>query len=149
MHLTSSWSIQQALHHPAIVSLLSTFSTEDAQYHVMELCSRGTLSAFLSSRNNPVLSENELRGVIKSLVDALIYLRKELVLHRDIKAANILLMDDFRVVSYIFCVDIVPNGVFVRNCRILALQPVCFRKSQPYRHTVGLRTMPRRTYYLY
>jgi serine/threonine protein kinase len=115
----------------------------------MELCSRGTLSAFLSSRNNPVLSENELRGVIKSLVDALIYLRKELVLHRDIKAANILLMDDFRVVSYIFCVDIVPNGVFVRNCRILALQPVCFRKSQPYRHTVGLRTMPRRTYYLY
>jgi polo-like kinase 4 len=71
----------------------------------MELCSRGNLSAFLRSRNEPVLSESELRGVVRSLLDALIYLRKELVLHRDIKAANILVTDDYRVVSHIIGSD--------------------------------------------
>ena len=65
----------------------------------MELCSRGTLSTFLHSRNDPILSESELRGLVRSLVDALIYLKKELVLHRDINAAAILLTADYRVVS--------------------------------------------------
>ncbi|KAI0917288.1 hypothetical protein AcW2_007460 [Taiwanofungus camphoratus] len=96
-HLASSTALHQALHHPSIVSLLSTFSTPSGHYHVLELCPQGTLSVFVQQRKPPVLSEGELRGVVKCMVEALIYLRKERVLHRDIKASNILLTDDFRI----------------------------------------------------
>ncbi|KAH9950661.1 kinase-like domain-containing protein [Amylocystis lapponica] len=96
-HLTSSASLHQALHHPSIVSLLSTFSTSTDHYQVLELCSRGTLSDFLHSRTPSTLSEDELRGIVKTMVDALMCLRKERIIHRDIKASNILLTDDFRI----------------------------------------------------
>ncbi|KAL6304318.1 kinase-like domain-containing protein [Sparassis latifolia] len=96
-HLAPSTALHQALHHPCIVSLLSTFSTPSSHYHVLELCSRGTLSSLLKSRQPSFLSEGELRGVVKSLVDALVYLKKERVLHRDLKASNILLTEDFRI----------------------------------------------------
>ncbi|PCH40123.1 kinase-like protein, partial [Wolfiporia cocos MD-104 SS10] len=43
------------------------------------------------------LTEAEVRGVVKSLVDALIYLRNERICHRDIKASNVLLTEDFRI----------------------------------------------------
>jgi polo-like kinase 4 len=66
----------------------------------MELCSRGTLSDFLRTRSPPVLSEAELRGLARALVEALTYLKNELVLHRNIQAANVLVTDDYHVVSY-------------------------------------------------
>jgi polo-like kinase 4 len=96
--LAASTSIHQSLHHPNIVSLFSSFSTSIADYHILELCTRGTLSDFLHSRSSPILFESELRGVLKSLVDALLYLRKELVIYRDLKPANILLTQDYRIV---------------------------------------------------
>jgi polo-like kinase 4 len=99
-HLSSSGSLHQALYHPSIVAMYTAFSNSHAYFQIMELCSRGTLSAFLKSRDPPILQESELRGVIKTLVDALTYLRKERVLHRDIKASNILITDDFRVVGH-------------------------------------------------
>jgi polo-like kinase 4 len=52
----------------------------------------------MDSRRPPVLEEGELRGVLKSVVDALVYLTKERVVHCDIKVENILLTDDFRIV---------------------------------------------------
>ncbi|EGN94254.1 hypothetical protein SERLA73DRAFT_77679 [Serpula lacrymans var. lacrymans S7.3] len=89
--------LHQSLHHPAIVSLFSTFSTSLAYYYILELCPRGTLCDYLRSRNPVGLEESELRMVLKTLVSALVYLRKELVVHRDLKAANILLTEDYQV----------------------------------------------------
>ncbi|KAI0086460.1 kinase-like domain-containing protein, partial [Irpex rosettiformis] len=43
------------------------------------------------------LSEPELRGVVKSIVDGLCYLRKKLVIHRDMNPSNILIGEDWRV----------------------------------------------------
>lgn len=104
-YLASSTSLHHALHHSTIVSLLSIFATPTAYFHVLELCSQGTLTSYMRLRDPPTLSEGELRGVLKSLVDALLYLRKELVIHRDIKPDNILLANDYRIVRswyYIF-----------------------------------------------
>ncbi|OCH91233.1 kinase-like protein [Obba rivulosa] len=96
-HLASSTALHQALHHPCIVSLLSSFATPSGNYRVLEYCPGGTLSDFLRTRTPTVLTEDELRGVVKSLVDALVYLRKEHVLHRDINPGNILLAHDNRI----------------------------------------------------
>jgi serine/threonine protein kinase len=43
---------------------------------------------------------------MKSLVDALLYLRKELVIHRDFKPANILLTQDYRIVLLIRIISV-------------------------------------------
>jgi polo-like kinase 4 len=45
-----------------------------------------------------MLSESELCGLLKSLVNALLYLHKEQVIHGNIKAENILIADDYRIV---------------------------------------------------
>ena len=67
--------------------------------YILELCSVGSLSEFLHSRPLPTLLESELRGVTKSLVDALTYLKKELVVHRNINLCSVLLTGDLGVVS--------------------------------------------------
>jgi serine/threonine protein kinase len=54
----------------------------------------------MTSRNPRSLTESEARGVFKAVVDALVYLARESILHRDIKADNILLTEDGRIVSY-------------------------------------------------
>ncbi|KAH0586347.1 hypothetical protein H2248_007588 [Termitomyces sp. 'cryptogamus'] len=90
-------SLHQALHHPNIVSLLSAFSTNQDNFHVLELCSIGDLSNFLDSRPQPSLTESELRGVTKNLADALVYLRRELIVHGDINPSNVLLTSDYGV----------------------------------------------------
>lgn len=119
--------------------MFSAFSTQDAFYEIMELCSRGTLFELLQSRRCHVLLESELRGVLKSLVDALTYLRNELVLHRDIKAANILITEDYRVVSGEIGAEclIVRSKLYKlhRNCLTLALRSAFHRwflRHQPF-----------------
>lgn len=89
-------SLHQSLSHPCIVSLFSTFTTPSAQFHLLELCSGGTLAHCL--QDNP-LTEAHLRGVLKSLVEALIYLKKQGIVHRNIRPSNVLLTSDRRVVS--------------------------------------------------
>lgn len=79
--------------------MFSAFNSRDALYEVMELCTGGSLFELLDSRHNHRLSECELRGTTKSLVDALIYLRNERVIHRDIRPPNILITEYGRVVS--------------------------------------------------
>ncbi|KAH9936352.1 uncharacterized protein B0H18DRAFT_1113755 [Fomitopsis serialis] len=91
-----STALHQTLHHPGIVTLFSEFSTPSDKYQVLEYCPRGSLSSLLRSRCPSVLSEEELRGIVKSLVHALTYLRKQRVLHGDINPDNTLLTDDLR-----------------------------------------------------
>ncbi|GJF00693.1 kinase-like protein [Phanerochaete sordida] len=90
-------SMHRALFHPSIVSLISSFEAATCCYEVLEVCTYGSLHDFLQSRNPPTLSEAELRGVLKGLVAALVYLKKSLIIHRNIKASNVMLGEDYRV----------------------------------------------------
>ena len=79
--------------------MFSAFCTSSEIFHVLEFCSAGSLSAFLRSRTPSTLLETELRGVIKSLVDALVYLKKELIVHCNITPSKIFLTNDYGLVS--------------------------------------------------
>lgn len=95
-----SASLHSALYHPSIVSLISVFSAPSGYYQVLELHQEGTLANLLYARASHVLAEPELRGVARMLIDALIYLKKELVLHRDINPSNIMITQHGRIVRH-------------------------------------------------
>ncbi|RPD78071.1 kinase-like protein, partial [Lentinus tigrinus ALCF2SS1-7] len=63
----------------------------------MEFCQFGSLTDLLSARTPRVLTEDELRGVARTLIDTLVYLRKERVLHRDINPSHLLMASDYRL----------------------------------------------------
>lgn len=92
-------SLHQTLHHPNIASLYSVTSVSSADYHVLEFCSEGNLSDLLSSRNPSILSEAELRRVIKGVGSALAYLKEERVIHRNVCPSTILFAEDLKPVS--------------------------------------------------
>lgn len=94
-------SLQSALYHPSIVSLISTFIAPSGYYQVLELHQEGSLANLLYARASHVLAEPELRGVAKTLIDVLIYLKKELVLHRDINLSKIMVTQHGRIVRCI------------------------------------------------
>lgn len=97
--LPSYSGLHHSLHHPSIVSLHTFFSTSSAHYQVLEYCPRGTLRDIIRSRWPQFLVEDEIRAILKTLTSALVYLSRELVVHRTIKPENVLVSEDSRVVS--------------------------------------------------
>lgn len=93
IHATTH-ALQHTLHHPSIISLFSEFSTPLDRYQVLELCPKGSLATFLHSRRPSVLSEDELRVVVKGVVNALTYLQTQQILHNSLSPDHILLTQD-------------------------------------------------------
>ena len=123
--IQGSLVVHQALCHPTILTLFSTLPATDSdfdegysqlraqfevptatatwRYLVLEYCGpHGTLSDYIP-RLNPTsaspLEESRIRGVVKILTDALVYLRKENVVHRRLVPESVYITEDFRVVS--------------------------------------------------
>ena len=82
-----------ACQHPNIVQYYGTARTEDALQIFMELAPRGSLQATINEHG--VLPENLARKYTQQILQGLNYLhtRDQPVIHRDIKAANVLLWD--------------------------------------------------------
>ena len=122
--IQDSLAVHQALCHPTILSLFSTLpadsdrdegdlhvqvrpetpiATAMPKYLVLEYCGpHGTLSDHLPRFGPTVtspLEESRIRGVVKTLADALVYLEKENVVHRRLIPENVYVTEDFRVVS--------------------------------------------------
>ncbi|KAJ3821787.1 kinase-like domain-containing protein [Lentinula raphanica] len=96
-HSLSSASLYQTLCHPSLVSLFSAFATSSHRYQVLELCSGGSLADFLRMHENHSISEGQTRTVIKAVLDGLVYLRKNSIVHRNIHHENILLTEQCRI----------------------------------------------------
>ncbi|KAG9056752.1 hypothetical protein FS842_009706 [Serendipita sp. 407] len=96
--------IERKLHHPAIVSLLSSFETQDMLYEVLELCPRGSLAQFIPrsysgqsirlDTSSPILQEPHLRGVLKTVIDAVVYTHQQGYTNFDLRPESILLTSD-------------------------------------------------------
>ena len=122
--ILSAVAVHQTLCHPTILSLFSAFPAVDSdpdadqpqtQYDatitvtpstyviILEHCGPyNTLCDHLPRLNlssTLPLEENRIRGVVKTLADALAYLEKENVLHRRLIPESVYVTQDFRVVS--------------------------------------------------
>lgn len=84
--------IMGLVHHPNVVELREIFDDNRFLYVVMERMLGGELFVVMKDRRAEVV-EDDLARVGMQLLDALAYLHSQYIVHRDIKAQNILLTE--------------------------------------------------------
>ncbi|XP_001359986.3 serine/threonine-protein kinase MARK2 [Drosophila pseudoobscura] len=81
--------IMKLLNHPNIVRLFQVIESERSLYLVMEYASRGELFDHLVKHGR--MRERDARVIFRQLVSAIQYCHSKFVVHRDLKAENLLL----------------------------------------------------------
>ncbi|KAI9260156.1 kinase-like domain-containing protein [Sporodiniella umbellata] len=89
--------LMEVLEHENIVRLKETIETADALYLVMEYVKGLNLEEYLKTLEKGRLDENEARLIFRQLVKAVDHCHSKWVVHRDLKAPNVLLTPDNQV----------------------------------------------------
>ncbi|XP_016390186.1 STE20-like serine/threonine-protein kinase isoform X2 [Sinocyclocheilus rhinocerous] len=79
--------------HQYIVKLLDAFYYESKLWILIEFCAGGAVDAVMLELERP-LTEPQIRVVCKHTLEALAYLHEIKIIHRDLKAGNILFTSD-------------------------------------------------------
>ncbi|XP_047665454.1 MAP/microtubule affinity-regulating kinase 4 isoform X1 [Tachysurus fulvidraco] len=87
--------IMKALRHPNIVQLFEVIETEKTLYLVMEYASGGEVFDYLVSHGR--MKEVEARAKFRQIVSAVHYCHLKNIVHRDLKAENLLLDADSNI----------------------------------------------------
>ncbi|XP_062927511.1 STE20-like serine/threonine-protein kinase isoform X2 [Mobula hypostoma] len=97
--------------HQHIVKLLDAFYYENKLWILIEFCAGGAVDAVMLELERP-LTEPQIRVICKHTLEALNYLHDNKVIHRDLKAGNILLTmeGDVKLADF---------GVSAKNSRTL------------------------------
>ncbi|KAM9824929.1 serine/threonine-protein kinase 33 isoform 2-T3 [Syngnathus typhle] len=89
--------ILKQVNHPHILRLVEIYETAQMTYLITELCVGGELKQVLHQKQ--FFPEEEARHIIGCLADAITYLHKKNIMHRDLKLENILVknsLDDYK-----------------------------------------------------
>ncbi|XP_074522755.1 serine/threonine-protein kinase 33 isoform X2 [Halichoeres trimaculatus] len=86
--LENEINILKRVNHSHIIHLKEVYITAKMTYLVTELCVGGDLKQLLKQKK--FFTEDETRHIILSLADAVVYLHKRDIVHRDLKLENIL-----------------------------------------------------------
>ncbi|XP_037086797.1 serine/threonine-protein kinase 33-like [Pollicipes pollicipes] len=81
--------VLKMVEHPNIVYLREIFETSDNVYLILELCERGELATFCREKGK--IPERAARGIMAGITDAIHYLHRHGIVHRDLKLENVLL----------------------------------------------------------
>nr|XP_060624318.1 STE20-like serine/threonine-protein kinase isoform X2 [Anolis sagrei ordinatus] len=97
--------------HPNIVKLLDAFYYENNLWILIEFCAGGAVDAVMLELERP-LTEPQIRVVCRQTLEALQYLHENKIIHRDLKAGNILftLDGDIKLADF---------GVSAKNTRTI------------------------------
>lgn len=87
--------VHKALSHPHVVGFSGFFEDKEHVYILLELCRRRSLMELHKRRR--ALTEPEVRYFISQILDAVLYLHREKVIHRDLKLGNLFLNDNLEI----------------------------------------------------
>lgn len=85
------------LQHKNIIALHTFFQDEAHVYLVMELANGGSLASYIKSQPSGRCTEYRTRILMGEILDALRYLHKNNIIHRDVTTTNILLDEDHNI----------------------------------------------------
>jgi serine/threonine protein kinase len=88
-HLYREGQIHGMMDHPNIIKLLHVFENEGGYYMVTELASGGEVLDYIVAHRH--LNEKETRKLVRQLASGVEYMNRMGVVHRDLKAENLLL----------------------------------------------------------
>ncbi|XP_017070259.2 serine/threonine-protein kinase 10 isoform X1 [Drosophila eugracilis] len=82
--------ILSEIKHPNVVELYEAFSIDDKLWMLIEYCDGGALDSIMVELEKP-LTEPQIAYVCKHMTEGLTFLHRNKVIHRDLKAGNVLL----------------------------------------------------------
>ena len=97
--LKAEVTILQLVNHPSIVKLYETLEDDDNYYIVLELLRGGELFARISKMK---YNESSVKALIVTILDILVHLQTNCIIHRDIKAENLLFdsYDNLKLIDF-------------------------------------------------
>ncbi|KAL3873884.1 hypothetical protein ACJMK2_036964 [Sinanodonta woodiana] len=108
--------IMKMLDHPNIVKLFEVIETEKTLYLVMEYASGGEVFDYLVAHGR--MKEKEARAKFRQIVSAVQYCHQKHIVHRDLKAENLLLDGDMniKIADFGFSNEFVPGNKLDTFC---------------------------------
>uniref|UniRef100_UPI00358F54A2 MAP/microtubule affinity-regulating kinase 3-like isoform X3 n=1 Tax=Myxine glutinosa TaxID=7769 RepID=UPI00358F54A2 len=108
--------IMKLLNHPNIVKLFEVIETERTLYLVMEYASGGEVFDYLVTHGR--MKEKEARSKFRQIVSAVQYCHQKRIVHRDLKAENLLLDSDMNIklADFGFSNEFTPGGKLDTFC---------------------------------
>ena len=86
-------TILSRMRHSNILNLIEVIETQDMLFIVMQYYHGGDLQTFMQSREFEPLPEETAKQFTRKLANSIKYLHERGIIHRDIKAENLLLFD--------------------------------------------------------
>ncbi|CAD8093936.1 unnamed protein product [Paramecium sonneborni] len=113
-HILNELNYLSGCKHKNIVEYVEHFEDRDNIYIVLEYCGQGTLDELIKKKKK--LNEEEAFHYFYQIAQAILYLHEKDIVHRDIKADNILLQNsDVKVCDFNWS-TFLPNGGKAKPC---------------------------------
>lgn len=108
--------IMKTLDHPNIVKLFQVIETEKTLYLVMEYASGGEVFDYLVLHGR--MKEKEARAKFRQIVSAVQYCHQKKIIHRDLKAENLLLDSEMniKIADFGFSNEFIPGNKLDTFC---------------------------------